>query len=271
MSENLSLEILISTMNRKDLSFVHAIFPVLDLNKYSILVINQTELNQDLKSDTEGIRVINSREFGLSKSRNLGIDNAIGDILVIADDDIEYLPDFDKIIFEAYSTYDKASLISFQFLADKPEYMKKYRLKSGYTRSYKLHLSSIEISFKRKDILLHNLKMNENFGLRSTFYCGEEQIFYHNLLRKRLKVAYVSRPIAIHFGKSTGFNPAKPKFIKSKTAQTYLFYKHWTYLWLLKYVLFLYRKGHVSFLQQIDVYKQGLKGIKEFKNLNHEE
>jgi len=104
-----TLEIMVSTMNRSDLSFLEAMFPDMDLSSYSILIINQTKLNQDLVSTTEGIRVINSREFGLSKSRNLAIENAIGDILVVADDDIEYLPDFDKTILRAYKTYNQAS------------------------------------------------------------------------------------------------------------------------------------------------------------------
>ena len=45
-------------------------------------------------SDFENIRVINSFEIGLSKSRNLAIKNALGDICIIADDDIEYVEDF---------------------------------------------------------------------------------------------------------------------------------------------------------------------------------
>jgi len=265
-----TLEILISTMNRKDLSFVDAMFPKLDLSSYQLLIINQTKHKKDLVSEIEGIRVINAREFGLSKSRNLAIDNAIGDILVIADDDIEYLPGFDKTILQAYQTYDQASLISFQFLTDPPEYSKTYRLKSGYTRSYKLHLSSIEMTFNRKDIIKHKLKMNENFGLGSTFISGEEQIFYRLLLHKGLKVAYVSQPIALHYGESTGFNPAKSDFIKSKTAQMFLLHKYWAYLWLLKYVLFLYRKEHISFFEQIKAYKFGLKGIHEFQKLTYE-
>jgi hypothetical protein len=172
---------------------------------------------------------------------------------------------------EAYATFDKASLISFQFLADKPEYMKKYKLKPGYTKSPKLHLSSIEITFKRKDIVQHNLKMNENFGLGSTFLCSEEQIFYHSILKQGLKAAFAAKTITKHYGETTGHNPAEPRFIQSKTAQAYLFYQHWTYLWLLKYVLFLYRKGHVPLPQLINTYRLGLKGIKTFKSLNYEE
>lgn len=264
------LELLISTMNRKDLSFLESMFPEIDTSLFSILIINQTELDEILVSSNPKIRVINSREFGLSKSRNLAIENAVGDILVFADDDIQYLPGFEKTICQAYNTYDQASLISFQFLADKEEFKKKYPTTEGYTTSKRSRLFSIEITFKRKDILEKGIRMNEYFGLGSSFPCAEEQIFKQAILNEGLKIAYVAVPIVIHFGRTTGFNQAQPDFIRGMTAQKFLMYRQWTYLWLIKFVFFLFRHKFVSFLGQIKAYRVGMKAISELKKIENE-
>ncbi len=265
-----TLEIMISTMNRSDLSFLGGMFPDMDLSLYSILIINQTKLNQDLVSTTEGIRVINSREFGLSKSRNLAIKNAIGDILAIADDDIEYLPDFNKTILRAYKKYDQASLISFQFLDENDQLQKKYSKSEGYTTSTKRPLSSVEMTFRVKDVREKGIKMNENFGLGTSFPSAEEQIFKNSLLRHSLRVAFYAKPLLKHNGKTSASNQGTPGFIRAITAQKYLVYKNWTYLWLLKYVLFLYRYEYISFFEQPKAYKIGIKAINDIKILENE-
>ncbi|MFO7745075.1 MAG: glycosyltransferase family 2 protein [Psychroflexus sp.] len=271
MKTNPTLEILISTMNRKDLSFLEKMFPVLDLEQYQLLIINQTKLDEDLVSDVEGIRIINSREFGLSKSRNLAIENAKGDILVFADDDIEYLPGFDKTILKAYETYPKASLISFQFVNENNELAKYYPKKEGYIKSSKRPLSSVEITFKKKDIIDNGIRLNENFGLGSTFPCGEEQLFKRDFLQHNLKVAFVVKPIVIHTGKTSGSSLQAKKSIEANTAQKYIQYKKWTYLWMIKYVFFLFRHSYISFFGQIKAYRIGMKAISKLKKIKHED
>ena len=270
MRANPILEILISTMNRTDLSFLKAMFPHHKPSDFQILIVNQTQQEIDLESTYETIRVINSREFGLSKSRNLAIENAIGDILLIADDDIEYLPNFNKIILQAYEDYPEATLISFQYLPDIEKLKKKYPANEGYTKSKKHRPFSIEMTFKRKDILQMQIRMNENFGLGSFFPCAEEQIFIQSILSKGLRTAYVAKPIVKHFGETTGYNQAEPGFIGGLTAQKFLMYKNWTYLWLIKFVFFLYRHKFVSFVGQFQAYKIGMRAISEIRKIQNE-
>ena len=265
-----TLEIMVSTMNRSNLSFLGKMLPNMDLSLYSILIINQTKLNKDLVSTTEGIRVINSREFGLSKSRNLAIKNAVGDILVIADDDIEYLLDFDKTILQAYKEYHQASLISFQFLDENDQFQKNYPKSEGYTTSTKQPLTSMEMTFRRKGIIDKGIRMNENFGLGSTFPSAEEQIFKYSILKENLKVAFVAQPIVRHFGKTSGFDQGTPRFIRAITAQKFLTYRYWTYFWLIKYVFFLCRHKYISFFEQPKAFKIGFKAIHEIKILEDE-
>jgi glycosyltransferase involved in cell wall biosynthesis len=270
MNQHLTLEIIISTMNRNDLSFLDKMFPNLDTSLYSILIINQTRLEEDLMSEDSRIRVVNSREFGLSKSRNLGFENAKGDLLLIADDDIEYLPGFENTILEAHKKYDEASLISFQSLNEKGDLVKPYSNKEGYISSTKNYLTSFEMSFKAKHIQEHQLKFNVNFGLGARFICAEEQVIRHDILAKHLKVAFVAQPICVHFGATSGVKMGNPENIKAMTAFKSIQHANLVYLWLLKYVFFLFRHGYISFWGQLKAYKVGVGAVSEFKKCTDE-
>lgn len=270
MKEKLNLEILISTMNKKDLSFLDSMFPDLDTSQYSILIVNQTQWDEDLTSSNPKIRVVNSREFGLSKSRNLALDHAKGDILLIADDDIHYLPDFKETILNAYQAYPEASLISFQFLNEHKELGKLYPKKEGYLTSTKQFLTSFEMTFRLEAIKKHNIKFDERFGIGAIFLCAEEQVFRHHFLKTNLKVAFVSQPICIHAGLTSGFKLSTSVILEATTAYKYIQYNYSVYLWLLKYVFFLFRHNYISFFGQIKAYRTGLKAVSKFKNLTNE-
>ena len=108
------LEILISTMNRDNLSFLDKMFVNTNLHDYKILIINQTSEDKLLKSENEHVRVVNSFGYGLTQSRNLAIQHALGDICLIADDDVEYTKDFGDIIKQAFKNYTDASIIKFK-------------------------------------------------------------------------------------------------------------------------------------------------------------
>jgi len=129
----------------------------------------------------------------------------------------------------------------------------------GYTISTKRRLSSVEMTFKREDIIDKGIRMNENFGLGSTFPSAEEQLFKLSMLKAKLKVAFVAQPIVRHFGKTTGYNQAEPGYMRALTAQKFLSYGYWTYIWLIKFVFFLYRHRHVLFLSNLEHLKLGLK------------
>ncbi|MBP6183226.1 glycosyltransferase family A protein, partial [Flavobacterium sp.] len=133
------LEILVSTMNRKSLDFLIPMFPFCHFSEFSILIINQTQENNLLDSAFPTVRVINSFEKGLSRSRNLALKNANGKIVLIADDDVVYKKDFDSAIVQAHNQYDNKTVISFCIERPNGLLFKKYLQKA------KMNLSLIEL------------------------------------------------------------------------------------------------------------------------------
>lgn len=194
-------EILVSTMNQISLDFLLQMFPFQHFSSYNILIINQTKTNK-LCSEFPSVRVINSLETGLSKSRNLAIENAIGKILIIADDDITYQKDFIEKIIVAHNKLDEATIVNFCAIKENRAYLKKYPTESKLQLNTMeiLNVSSIEMTIKKEKLDSIGIKFDENFGLGSCFEMGEETVFLFDLKRKNQQIAFENEVVVAHYG-----------------------------------------------------------------------
>ena len=194
------LEILVSTMNRNTLDFLIPMFPFCHFFEFSILIINQTQENNLLISNFPTVRVINSFEKGLSRSRNLALKNAIGKIVLIADDDVVYKKDFDKVIVQEHNQYDKKAVISFCIETPDGLLFKKYLQKAKMNLSLieLFNVLSIEISLNKSVLDELGVIFDQNFGLGSTFEMGEEAVFLSDIKNQNQQIAFVPSVIATH-------------------------------------------------------------------------
>ena len=199
------LEIVLATMNRNSLDFLIPMFPFSDFSNFSILIVNQTQEANLLISEFPSVRVINSFEKGLSKSRNLGLKNARGKILLIADDDVVFKNDFDSIIIDTYNKFPSATGIN--FYAEKPDgtlfkkSISKTKEKIGQLELF--NILSIEMTFNSEMLAKLELQFDENFGLGSRFKMGEEAIFLSEVKSKNQQLIIEPQVIVIHPTEST--------------------------------------------------------------------
>ena len=193
------IEILISTMNQANLDFLRSMFPFEHFSNYNILIVNQSK-DTRLLSEYESVRVINSPDLGLSKSRNLAIKNAIGKILIIADDDITYQKDFINRIISAYSKLNKATIINFCAINENGAYLKKYpnRTKIELNTFEIFNISSVEMTINKEKLDSVGIRFDENFGLGSSFEMGEETVFLFDLKRNNQQIAFENQVIVKH-------------------------------------------------------------------------
>ncbi len=159
------------------------------------VIINQCD--RDNKKDVtrtagdgreQKIRYIESTLRGLSRSRNMAIEASDGDICILCDNDVEYEPDYEKRIEDAYLKHPDADLIVFYIKREEkpvPNYPTPRRM--GYLSVLKIF--SPEISFRRES--LGKIRFDESFGAGSGKYImGEENIFLYDCLKKGLKIYY---------------------------------------------------------------------------------
>ncbi len=266
----LQLEVLVSTQNRNNLDFLHNMFNNNSIEEHNILIVNQTSEPNLLKSDYTNVRVINSFEKGLSKSRNLAIENANADICLIADDDVVFEPDFSQIILDAYISNQDADILTFQTLTTHNEAYSKYPKSTTRLKPFLKKVLSIEVTFKRASIISHSSRFNENFGLGGHFEDSETYLFLRQaILNNNLKAYFVPRFIVKHQPTSSSDDVASDRFIYARSALNYKLYGRFSYLYILKLLFSLARKGKLKFSQIGKKFKIAKQGINHFKKLNN--
>lgn len=253
-------------MNQKRLDFLIPMFPFSHFSDFSILVINQTQENKILASDYPSVRVINSFEKGLSRSRNSGIQSAIGKIILIADDDVVFIENFQKIIIKAYNENQNATVICFQTITQKGDSYSNYLKKKKKLNNRKIRkVLSIEVTGKVEDLRKNNCFFNEFFGLGSTFQDSETFFFLRSIRYKRLKVLFQPSVIVKHESFSSSDDACSDRVIYARMAGFYKTYGIVAYLLLLKYMFFLTRKYNLSVFEIKRKFGVGLSGIYDYK------
>lgn len=265
----MKFEILIATMFKVDLVFLNQIFSKNNINNYTILVVNQTTTDKLLVSNKSNIRVINSFERGTSASRNLAIKNAIGDICLFGDDDLVYEPNFAKTILSSFEKHPDAYLLSFEAISGESRKAHgNYPVTGKHTKKSLIPIHMVVMAFRRLKLLQSNVLFNEYFSFGGKFSGGTEYVFLMNAYFCNLVAYHISKTIVYHDGPSSGKDMGSDRSIHTNAARINHFNNSlYAKLWLIKYVVFLVRKNYISLNSLIMKYKVGLKGIKDYNEL----
>lgn len=211
----MSIQLLISTMHQTDHSLIERMHVGSDA-----VVINQCEQEsrEIFEFNNNHILWINTKERGLSKSRNMAIRNATADICMIADDDMVYRTDYVDIVTSAFARIN-ADIVGFQVCGIEKkfkEYSKKEQ-RISYMKSMKM--ASVEIAFRRSIFEKNNIQFDELIGAGTDFLMGEENAMLFQCLHKGMTIFYTPKVIAdLHVGKSTWFIERDERFFIGKGA-----------------------------------------------------
>ena len=232
----MSVEVLLSAMHLQNEDYIDT------LNIHTdCVVISQCdsccvrETVHNALTGTVNVKYIETDERGLSKSRNMAIKNATGDICILCDNDVEYVQDYDSIIDGAFAQNPDADLIG--FFIERPE-----RHSPVFTRTKRMGYLSVlkifspEIAFRRKSI--EGLKFNEYFGAGAKYFMGEENLFLYECLKRGLKIVYVPKKIAkVRDNESTWFKGYTADFFISRGANYTAMSKTFSLLLILQFAV----------------------------------
>jgi len=257
------IEILVSTMNRSSLDFLIPMFSN-HFSGYSILVINQTTSDAIAESNYPNVRVINSFETGLSKSRNLALSKATGKICIITDDDVVFKPQFEEKVLQAFNAVENAALIAFR--TEKPDgsLFKKYPSKriTALTDFNMLSIMSVEMVIN-KAVLKDDVKFDERFGLGAKFTMGEEAIFAHTLKDKGYTIAMEPEVMVQHPELHSGLVQTTTEKYYIQGAFLSRVFKNGYLKWLFLKVFFDLKQGKLKFGEIYTALKAASKGRKD--------
>ena len=108
---------------------------------------------------------------------------------------------------------------------------------------------------------------NTCFGLGAHFKSGEEGLFRDDLVRAGLRVAYVCKPIAIHYGKTSVDAEGSKNYMQALTAIKYLQYRNLIYLWIIRYICLLINRKVIKFSQILQIWFYGFTAVQDYKRL----
>ncbi len=191
--------------------------------EHTALIVNQKiESQQDLQTENPFIKVLNSEEKGISRSRNLALRNCTSDWAHFCDDDVAFASHYFEKIEKALIKYPKTDFYQFQIETPEGESFKNYLASKQFfefsnweNRQRILLISSVEIVGKMEFIKRNELTFNPEFGIGSGAYpMGEEALFLMDGLDKRARFTYVPEVLVIHPKESSG------KKLEQKQLQT---------------------------------------------------
>ena len=184
------------------------------------VMINQCDRENYAEYPTEKgtVRMFSTTQRGLTKSRNEAIRKAKADICLLADDDEIFVPGCEEAILAAYEKLPDADVVAFR-VTGIPRFLGQEVLRIRFPNTMKL--SSVQISFRRENLLKSGVLFDELLGAGTGNGAEEELKFLTDCERAGLKIYYVPAEIAsVAQEESTWFGGFTEVFFENRGATT---------------------------------------------------
>lgn len=266
-NNDIRLEVLVSAMNQHDLSLVDQLGCESD-----ILIVNQSDFEGYTESTVNGylVRMISTKQRGLSRSRNMALAHSTGDICLFCDDDEVLHAGYGKTIIDAFSRLADADIIAFNFENENPHFSPKIIKTESRSSRFRFN-SSVSLAFRRKRIQAKGIWFDVCFGAGSGFISmGEESIWQREAQKKGLKRFLCPCYIAsVKQEESSWFRGYDAKYFYDLGAFLERGFPILKYLFRFYY---LYRLGRLTKLSAFDQMKWINNGMKGFrKGMSYQE
>ena len=212
-------EVLVVTMHQTDFSKINA------MNIQSDTVIaNQADrydYSEQIFGNGHVAKLITTASKGVGKNRNIALLNANADICVLADDDMIFDDDYEKILTEAFSSLPEADIIIFNLdTIGKVTRERRNNVKIKRVRIYNvMNYGAARIAFKRESVLRANLYFSLLFGGGCRYSSGEDTIFLVSALKCGLKIyTYPKRLATVSQEVSSWFQGYTDRYFVDKGA-----------------------------------------------------
>lgn len=237
------------------------------MDDFNLIIVNQTDRNRLLLSNRSNIKVINSFNRGSPASRNLAITHATAEVCLMADDDIVYQPNLKQHIEDAYQKHPDAAMVSFEAIDETGGLYTNYLPVKVHNKKSLKKIYTWVISFRREIFKVHRIYFNHYFGVGSVFKGETEYVFLRNAYGRGLKMVHVSIVIVQHPNVNSGKMMGSDNSLLARSALAHRFYGNFSYLWLVKFVFFIFRHEYITLDQIPAKFNTGLEGIAKYKTL----
>ncbi len=213
------LEILCATMHQSDFSK----YDKMKISGCDVVFANQADRFDYAETEKDGhtVKMLTTATRGVGKNRNYALSLASGELLLFADDDLEYTPNFASEVRRAFSELKKADVIVFGTKYQKNGEIYKIRLPrtERLSRINAMKYGTYAIAIRRKAVLKCGLSFTELFGGGCLYSYGEDSDFLLQCFRSGLRVySYQSIIATTNKDVSTCFTGYGEKYYYDKGA-----------------------------------------------------
>lgn len=257
------LEVLVSCMNQKDFGIVESMNIQSDA-----IIVNQCDHDsiEEKMYPFGKVLMINSRERGLSNSRNMALKYSTSEICLICDDDEVLKNNYAQKIIDSFNEID-ADVIVYNVKSKNIERKPQEELfskikKIPYYKSY----SSVHIAFKRISIINNNIVFDTDFGTGSGLYSmAEDSLFFRDIHKHKLKAYVYPEVIAdLYTGQSSWFEGYNKKYFYDVGAYLAAGHPRLKHIFKWYYPIRLISKSELSIFTIIKCINMGIKNY-EYK------
>lgn len=262
----MKLEVLLATMNRTD----DTLLDEMRINS-DVIVCNQNNEKTDYRKYTKNgynVRWYDFQEYGVGLNRNNALLRSDADICLLADDDVLYEKDYDKIVLDAFDKNPKADVILFNIYSSdgskRSNAEKNIRVKIHNCGKY----GGVRIAFRRMSVIKNAITFNQLFGGGCMFSAGEDVIFVKTCIEKGLKVVAVPECILrlTDNRPSTWFTGHNQKFYEDYGSSYYCHFGEFGII-VAFFQLIRRRKRFLNDYPFKEAWKYTKVGFKKYKNL----
>jgi hypothetical protein len=168
----------------------------------------------------DDVRIFTTDSIGLSKNRNHAHAHCTADVVLVADDDLQYTPQGLQAVIDTFVANPGVDVATFRYATageSKIYPPTQHNLRTPFRFYY---VTSFEIAFRRESITRVDLSFCELAGLGAPYlHAGEEQIFLHHCLKSGLTCVFFPLTIVTHAGLTTSVTRATdPGVIRARGA-----------------------------------------------------
>ena len=169
------------------------------------LIIVQNRSSAQIPQFGSEVKVVELESKGVSKSRNVAIENCHTEYLLFGDDDVNFKIDGIHKVIDYLDSHPEISIITAQAVDENGKLRKYYPAKTQSLRlTNSAKAATYEMIVRMADIEKTSVRFDENFGAGAINYLGDEYIFIADCLRAGLKGKFLPIVIAQHPLDSSG-------------------------------------------------------------------
>lgn len=217
MNSSEKIQVVVATMHQKDFSKIEK----MKINS-DVVFANQADKTAYEEFFFKGFKaqMISTDTRGVGINRNLGLQYANQDILLIADDDMVYAENYAETVKKAFTELPDADAIIFNIKTIGADMGRRKNNKISRVRIYNcLNYGAARIAVKRSSLIKKRIFFSTCFGGGTMYSSGEDSLFVCDMLRNGFRIyTYPATIASVDQTSSTWFNGYNEKFIYDKGA-----------------------------------------------------